>query len=82
VVSSTAESGPELSRVSSDALIVRLPSGTEFWYAAKVPEVGDAIFRRGIRYVVTSSERSDDDRPVVTLEIEAPVDAVPVSPPA
>jgi hypothetical protein len=68
--------------MSSDALIVRLPSGTEYWYAAKVPEVGDSIFRRGIRYVVTSCERSDDDRPVVTLEIEAPVEAVPASPPA
>lgn len=54
--------------MSTHSLIVRLPSGTEYWFAASVPEVGDTILRSGARYVVTACERSDDERFVVTLD--------------
>jgi hypothetical protein len=52
----------------SYSIIVRLPSGTEYWYAAKPPEVGDSILRHGTQYVVTACDESDDQRLVVTLE--------------
>jgi len=56
--------------MSTHSLIVRLPSGTEYWFAASVPEVGDTILRSGARYVVTACEPSDDARVVVTLDEE------------
>ena len=53
------------------ALIVRLPSGTEYWYAQDVPEVGEIVSHFGTRYLVLSCDPSDDDRVVVTLAEEA-----------
>jgi hypothetical protein len=69
--------------MSSYSVIVRLPSGTEYWYAEKTPELGDTIVRGGRTFVVTASERAEEDRIVVTLEEalpEAPL--LPVSPAA
>lgn len=67
----------------SHSIIVRLPSGTEYWYAAKPPEVGDSIFRRGTQYVVTSCDESEDKRLVVTLEeTNGAPDSLPAHPSA
>jgi hypothetical protein len=65
----------------SFSVIVRLPSGTEYWYAEKTPEVGDTLVRSGKTFVVTACEEAQEERLVVTLE-EAPMDApsLPVSP--
>jgi hypothetical protein len=52
------------------ALIVRLPSGTEYWYAQEVPDVGEIVSRFGTRYVVLACEPSEDSRTVVTLAEE------------
>jgi hypothetical protein len=52
------------------ALIVRLPSGTEYWYAHAVPEVGEIVSHFGTRYVVLACEPSEDRRTVVTLAEE------------
>lgn len=52
------------------ALIVRLPSGTEYWYAQEVPAVGEIVSHFGTRYFVLSCESSDDERVVVTLAEE------------
>ena len=52
------------------ALIVRLPTGTEYWYSQEVPEVGEIVSRLGTRYVVLSCEPSEDSRMVVTLAEE------------
>lgn len=54
------------------ALIVRLPSGTEYWYAEEVPEVGETVSRYGKRYQVLSAEPGEDDRVVITLTEEEP----------
>jgi hypothetical protein len=58
---------------TSHPLIVRLPRGTEYWYAQEVPQVGEGVSHLGTRYVVVSCEPSEDDRVVVTLAEEAPV---------
>lgn len=55
---------------SPHALIVRMPSGTEYWYVEDVPDVGDIVSYHGTRYVVLSSKPSDDERIVITLEEE------------
>ena len=55
---------------SPHALIVRLPAGTEYWYAQEVPDVGEIVTRHGTRYVVLSCEPSEDSRMVVTLAEE------------
>jgi hypothetical protein len=52
------------------ALIVRLPSATEYWYAHEVPEVGEIVSHFGTRYVVLACEPSEDRRMVVTLAEE------------
>ena len=66
---------------SSHSLIVRLPSGTEYWYAAEVPEVGEAVSHFGKSYVVLSVEPSDNDRVVITLaDPQVSTDAVASSP--
>ena len=57
---------------SPHALIVRLPSGTEYWYAEEVPEVGEVVTQYGKRYVVLSTEPSEDERVVITLTEEEP----------
>jgi hypothetical protein len=57
------------------ALIVRLPSGTEYWYS-NVPEVGAALTYLGTRYVVVSTEPGEDERIVVTLAVEEPSDTI------
>ena len=54
----------------SHALIVRLPSGTEYWYAQEVPEVGEIVSRFGTSYVVLACEPAEDERTVVTLAAE------------
>ena len=62
---------------SSQSLIVRLPSGTEYWYAAEVPEVGETVFHFGRSYVVLSAEPSENERVVITLaDPEVPTDTV------
>lgn len=48
-------------------LLVRLPSGTEYWYVERSPDVGETMTRGATTYVVLSSE-SADGRTVVTLE--------------
>jgi hypothetical protein len=53
------------------ALTVRLPSGTEYWYAQEVPEAGDFVSRLGTRYVVVSREPADEQQTVVTLAEES-----------
>ena len=63
---------------SPHALIVRLPSGTEYWYAQEVPAVGEVVAHFGTRYVVVSADPSDDERVVITLE----EDEVTADPPA
>jgi hypothetical protein len=55
---------------ASHPLIVRLPRGTEYWYAQEVPQVGEGVSHFGTRYVVVSCEPSEDDRVVVTLAEE------------
>lgn len=63
------------------ALIVRLPSGTEYWYAQEVPDVGEIVSHFGTRYVVLTCEPSEDNRMVVTLaEEEATASEVASSP--
>jgi hypothetical protein len=57
------------------ALIVRLPSGTEYWYAQEVPEEGEIVSHYGTRYLVLASEPAEDGRVVVTL-VEEEVTAV------
>ena len=63
------------------ALVVRLPSGTEYWYAQEVPDVGEVVSRFGTRYVVLSCEPSDDSRTIVTLAEEEVVASGAVSSP-
>jgi hypothetical protein len=60
------------------ALVVRLPSGTEYWYAQEVPEVGEFVSRFGTRYVVLACEPAEDERTVVTLA-EEEVTAIPLA---
>ncbi len=64
----------------SHALIVRLPSGTEFWYAQEVPEVGEIVSRFGTRYVVLAIETAEDERAVVTLAEEEVTASTAASP--
>jgi hypothetical protein len=52
------------------ALIVRLPSGTEYWYAQEVPDVGEIVSHFGTKYVVLTCEPAEDNRTVVTLTEE------------
>jgi hypothetical protein len=56
------------------ALIVRLPSGTEYW--CDVPEVGAALTYLGTSYVVVSTEPGEDERIVVTLAADEANDTV------
>jgi hypothetical protein len=56
--------------MSPYALIVRLPSGREYWYTEDVPEVGETVAHAGARYVVVSREPEETDRFVLTLEEE------------
>jgi hypothetical protein len=65
---------------SPQALIVRLPSGTEYWYSQEAPGAGEIVSHFGTRYVVLSSEPSDDERVVITLAEEVATDAVANSP--
>ena len=66
---------------SPHALIARLPSGTEYWYAEVVPEVGEIVTHFGTRYLVLSAEPSEDDRIVITLaDEEITTDSVASSP--
>jgi hypothetical protein len=63
------------------ALIVRLPSGTEYWYAQEVPEVGEIVSHFGTRYSVLSCEPCEDERVLVTLaEEEVTVHEIASSP--
>ena len=62
------------------ALVVRLPSGTEYWYAQEVPEVGEFVAHLGTRYVVVTCDESEEERVVVTLAPAA--EAIAASPPA
>jgi hypothetical protein len=52
------------------ALIVRLPSGTEYWYAQEVPDIGEIVSHFGTRYVVLACDPTEDARMVVTLAEE------------
>ncbi|TML22188.1 MAG: hypothetical protein E6G11_05595 [Actinobacteria bacterium] len=61
------------------ALIVRLPSGTEYWYAEEVPEVGEIVSHFGTRYLVLSAEPSENERIVITLAAEVDITADPVA---
>jgi hypothetical protein len=54
--------------MSPYALIVRLPSGREYWWTEQVPLVGENVSHAGSHYVVVSCEPEDDDRFVLTLE--------------
>jgi hypothetical protein len=69
--------------MSPFALIVRLPSGREYWYTEDVPEVGETVAHAGARFVVVSCEPEAADRFVVTLEEEEttgdPIAATPVA---
>jgi hypothetical protein len=66
---------------SPHAFIVRLPSGTEYWYAEEIPAVGETVSHFGNRYLVLSAAPSDDDRIVITLaDEETTVDSVAGSP--
>jgi hypothetical protein len=65
---SSTERNSELA--SPHALIVRLPSGTEYWYAEEVPEIGEVVSQYGKRYLVQSAEPSEDERIVITLTEE------------
>jgi hypothetical protein len=66
---------------STNSLIVRLPSGTEYWYAAEVPGVGETVSRFGRSYIVLSVAPSDNERVVITLaDEELSTDAVASSP--
>ena len=60
---------------------MRLPAGTEYWYAQEVPQIGEIVSHFGTRYVVVSCEPIEDDRVVVTLAEEvAPTAEVATSP--
>jgi hypothetical protein len=63
--------------MSPYALTVRLPSGREYWYTQNVPEVGEAVSYKGVRYVVVSCEKADDERLILTFEEE--IEAHPIS---
>lgn len=66
---------------SPHSLIVRLPSGTEYWYVEEVPPVGEIVTHYGKRYVVLSAEPDEDDRIVITLaEDEITADPIAGSP--
>ena len=67
-----------LSLSSPHALIVRLPSGTEYWYADDVPEVGERVAQYGKRYLVLAAEPSEDERIVITLTEEEEPTADPL----
>lgn len=62
------------------ALIVRLPSATEYWYAQEVPEVGEIVSHFGTNYVVLTREPSEDQRMVITLAEEAKAAELATSP--
>lgn len=63
---------------SPHALIVRLPSGNEYWFAEDVPAVGEIVTHYGRRYVVLSAEPIEEERVVVTLA-EEEVRAEPIA---
>ena len=66
---------------SQHALIVRLPSGTEYWYAEEVPVVGEKVSHYGQRYVVLAAEPIEDERIVITLaDEEVTADPITQSP--
>jgi Lon protease-like protein len=66
---------------SPHSLIVRLPSGTEYWYAEELPEPGETVSHFGTAYHVCSVEQTGDDRFVITLaEEEVSTDTVASSP--
>jgi TolB-like protein len=61
----------------SYSLIVRTPRGTEYWYADALPDVGEVIERRGVRYVVARCD-SDEDRLIVVVTLAERGEDVPV----
>jgi hypothetical protein len=54
--------------MSPYALIVRLPTGREYWYTDNVPEVGETVVHTGAHYRVVACDPDDGDRFVLTLE--------------
>jgi hypothetical protein len=64
--------------MKSYALVMRLPSGTEFWHTGELPEVGDVISHLGREYLVVACERPNgDERFVVRLAETSTFHSVP-----
>jgi hypothetical protein len=62
------------------AIVVRLPDSTEYWYGESVPEVGRVVSLRGRTYVVLRCDVEEDGAPVVTLTPADEVVPVPAAP--
>jgi hypothetical protein len=52
---------------ASYAVIARLPTHTEFWYVARIPEAGARIVHHGEEYDVESCEEVGRSRFIVRL---------------
>ena len=54
--------------MSPYALIVRLPSGGEYWWTENLPVVGDTVSHAGSQYLVVGCEPEEEGRFVLTLQ--------------
>jgi hypothetical protein len=66
---------------ASYAVIARLPTHTEYWYADTIPATGTQFLHRGERYQVLSCEDIGRSRFVIRLEVvtqaQSPRDPAP-----
>jgi hypothetical protein len=74
--------------MKSYALVMRLPSGTEFWHTGDLPEVGDLISHLGREHLVVACEQPNGDERFVTRLAETstphsvPAEPANTSPPS